>query len=223
MEKFALIVAGGSGSRMGAEIPKQFLELAGKPVLMRTMERFAAYDPSIRLALVLPADQTTRWNELCHTHQFTLKHKVAIGGESRFQSVKNGLALLPADGLVFIHDGVRPLVTVQTLRNCEETAIKSGNALPVIPVVESLRQLAGDSSHHVDRSQFRLVQTPQTFRLDLIKKAYLQPESPRFTDDASVCEALGEKINLVPGNPENIKITHPADLKLAKYLWPGLD
>lgn len=208
---------------MGAEIPKQFLELAGKPILMRTMERFAAYDPSIRLVLVLPASQITRWNELCHTYQFTLKHVVANGGESRFQSVKNGLDLLPADGLVFIHDGVRPLVSVQTMHNCEEAALKVGNALPVIPVVESLRQLAEDSSRHVDRSQFRLVQTPQTFRLDLIKKAYLQPESPRFTDDASVCEALGEKINLVPGNPENIKITHPADLKLAECLWSGLD
>lgn len=222
MEKFALIVAGGTGSRMGADVPKQFLPLAGKPVLMRTMERFMRYGPDVRLVVVLPANQFALWAELCREHRFELKHQLVEGGASRFQSVKNGLAMLPAEGLVFIHDGVRPLVSLQTLKNCEEMALLAGNALPVIPVVESVRLLDGNTSRHADRDRFRLVQTPQTFQLGLIKQAYCQPENSTFTDDASVCEAMGTEINLVAGNLENIKITHPFDLKMAEYLFAGL-
>lgn len=219
MEKFALIVAGGSGSRMGGERPKQFMELLGKPILMRTMELFISYDSSVHLLVVLPDNQFDAWSALCMKYGFRLKHQLVPGGASRFQSVKNGLAELPDEGLVFIHDGVRPLVSFQTIKNCERMALEKGNALPVVPVVESLRQVEQEESCHADRNQFRLVQTPQTFQNRLIKEAYRQPEIPAFTDDASVCEAMGVKINLVDGNPENIKITFPTDLRIAECLF----
>lgn len=219
MEKFALIVAGGSGSRMKREVPKQFLELAGKPVLMRTMERFAESDPLIRLVIVLPASFMSYWSELCRKYQFNLAHTLVPGGSSRFCSVRNGLAELPADGLVFIHDGVRPLVSKQTIHNCADVAVRKGNAIPVMPVTESLRRVTEKGSEHVDRKDFFLVQTPQTFLTGLIKKAYLQPERGDFTDDASVYEAMGEKIHIVEGNPENIKLTCPADLQVADSLF----
>ncbi|WP_107820674.1 2-C-methyl-D-erythritol 4-phosphate cytidylyltransferase [Mangrovibacterium marinum] len=223
MEKFALIVAGGSGTRMGSDIPKQFLVLNGKPILMHTIERFSDYDPAFKITLVLPSAQFAYWRELCTRHKFTIAHQLVAGGNSRFQSVKNGLNALPEQGIVFIHDGVRPLVSAATIRNCEKTARQSGNALPVVPVIESIRQITADGgSQHADRSQYRLVQTPQTFRLGLIKKAFQQEESPLFTDDASVCEAMGETINLVTGNPENIKITQPSDLKIAALFLEGL-
>ena len=222
MEKFALIVAGGSGTRMGAEIPKQFIPLCGKPILMHTLEQFHNYDASMQLVLVLPSNQFSVWKELCRENNFQIIHQLVAGGNTRFQSVKNGLDTLPENGLVFIHDGVRPLVSQETIAHCEETTRAKGNALPVMPVVESLRELTPEASKHTDRSRFRLVQTPQTFKLNLIKKAFEQEESPLFTDDASVCEAMGETINLVDGNPENIKITRPFDLKIAEFLLPSV-
>jgi len=219
MEKFALIVAGGHGARMNTGIPKQFLDLAGKPILMRTMERFVVFDPLIRFVVVLPADYMAYWNDLCRKYHFNIRHILIPGGLTRFQSVKNGLAELPEEGLVFIHDGVRPLVSLQTIRNCADTAIEKGNALPVMPVTESLRRVDEKGSEHVERNHFFLVQTPQTFLSGIIKRAYLQPERDVFTDDASVCEAMGEKINLVEGNPENIKLTCPVDLQIAECLF----
>jgi len=222
MEKFALIVAGGSGTRMGAEIPKQFIELCGRPILMHTLERFYFYDVSMKIVLVLPETQFQVWTELCRKHNFQMPHQLVAGGETRFQSVKNGLDTLPPKGIVFIHDGVRPLVSCETIKHCEHATIEKGNALPVMPVVESLRELTNNASRHTDRSRFRLVQTPQTFRLNLIKQAFQLEESPLFTDDASVCEAIGEAINLVEGNPENIKITRPFDLKIAEFLMINL-
>jgi 2-C-methyl-D-erythritol 4-phosphate cytidylyltransferase len=219
MEKFALIVAGGSGSRMHMDIPKQFLDLAGKPVLMRTMERFATFDPLIRFIVVLPAGYMAYWKDLCLEYRFYLKHLLIPGGSSRFQSVRNGLAELPEQGLVFIHDGVRPLVSLETIRNCADLAIKKGNAIPAMPVTESLRRVTEQGTEHVDRNNFFQVQTPQTFLISVIKKAYLQPECNRFTDDASVCEASGEKICLVEGNAENIKLTRPFDLQIAECLF----
>lgn len=219
MEKFALIVAGGNGSRMNTDIPKQFLDLAGKPVLMRTMERFVAFDQLMRFVVVLPAGYMAYWNELCGKYRFHLKHTLVPGGLSRFQSVKNGLAELPEEGLVFIHDGVRPLVSLQTLRNCADTAIEKGNAIPVMPVTESLLRINEQGNEHVERDRFFLVQTPQTFLTGVIKRAYLQPERDGFTDDASVYEAIGEKIHLVEGNSENIKLTHPVDIQIAKCLF----
>jgi len=218
MKKFALIVAGGVGSRMGAELPKQFIELAGKPILVWTIQRFLDFDPGMDVVLVLPASQLERWEQIRRQFQLTGKIRLVSGGETRFQSVKNGLDAISGSGIVFIHDGVRPLVSAQTLQHCLQTALEKGNALPVSPVVESLRQLTGQASQHVDRSRFRLVQTPQTFQTELIKKAYEQRESDFFTDDASVCEAAGIAIHLVDGNPENIKITNPMDLRVAEAL-----
>ncbi len=219
MEKFALIVAGGAGTRMGAGIPKQFLDLAGKPVLMRTIERFVAYDNSLKIIVVLPHTEFERWNNLCTRHCFRQKYTLVEGGASRFLSVKNGLSGLPGEGLVFIHDGVRPLVSLQTIANCEKVAMEKGNALPVMPLSESLRQVEDDSNKSAERSKFRLVQTPQTFRVGLIKKAYDSVKDESFTDDASVLEACGGTINLVGGNAENIKITRPLDLIIADCLF----
>ncbi|MCK3683717.1 2-C-methyl-D-erythritol 4-phosphate cytidylyltransferase [Maribellus sp. YY47] len=216
--KFALIVAGGSGSRMNNEVPKQFLELAGKPVLMHTFEAFYSFDTAIRFVLVLPESEFQRWKELCEKHHFNINHHLAAGGSSRFESVKNGLDCIPEDGIVFIHDGVRPLVSKQTLQNCLDTARVKGNALPVVPVSESVRYIDGSKNTSLDRSKYFLVQTPQTFTLSLIKKAYQQPYSELFTDDASVLENMGTNIVTVEGNRENIKITFPEDLRIATLL-----
>lgn len=226
MEKFALIVAGGSGTRMGNQLPKQFLDVAGKPLLMHTLEIFYRYDPAISLFLVLPEAHHALWQDLCRHHGFTLPHQVISGGDTRFQSVKNGLSVIPGEGIVFIHDGVRPLVSPETLSRCLETAIACGNAIPVLPVSESVRLCdeeftKGGSSHPIDRSRLVLIQTPQTFLIPLIKKAYQQQESPEFTDDASVLEKTGVTIRLVEGNRENIKITWPTDLLTAETFLAG--
>lgn len=215
MKKFALIVAGGSGSRMNNNIPKQFIEINGRPVLMHTFDTFFKYDPNLEFILVLPQEHIQLWNSLCKLHRFVLNHKIAFGGNTRFQSVKNGLDKISEEGIVFIHDGVRPLVSGQTLKNCFETATEKGNALPVIPVTESVRVKEEKTSRTVDRSKYFLVQTPQTFRTDIILNAYKQTENNLFTDDASVLESLGETIHMVEGNRGNIKITFPEDLILA--------
>ncbi|MEN8117375.1 MAG: 2-C-methyl-D-erythritol 4-phosphate cytidylyltransferase [Bacteroidota bacterium] len=221
MQKFALIVAGGSGSRMKGPVPKQFLEINGKPILMHTFEAFAKFDSAFEYILVLPENQVDTWEQLCQKHQFKFTYQLAYGGENRFQSVKNGLDLINDEGIVFIHDGVRPLVSVLTLQNCFEIAAQEGNALPVIPVSESVRYVEEGTNKAVDRSKYFLVQTPQTFQTQLIKNAYNQASNENFTDDASVLEQSGEKINLVEGNHENIKITYPEDLVIAKsFLFP---
>lgn len=216
--RFALIVAGGSGSRMNTEVPKQFLELAGKPVIMHTFEAFNSFDPSIQFVLVLPKSEFPRWRQLCEKHRFKLAHQLAEGGNNRFESVKNGLDCITEDGIVFIHDGVRPLVSQQTIKNCLNTASERGNALPVIPVSESVRYVDGLKNYSLDRSKYYLVQTPQTFQVSIIKKAYDQPFSSLFTDDASVLENTGIAINTVKGNRENIKITYPEDLRIAALM-----
>jgi 2-C-methyl-D-erythritol 4-phosphate cytidylyltransferase len=218
LKKFALIVAGGSGTRMKKALPKQFLEIDGKPILMHTFEAFIRFDPSIQFILVLPENQFEYWKQLCTTHTFNIPHQLAPGGAVRFESVKNGLNLIDEDGIVFIHDGVRPLVSEQTLQNCLDTASEKGNALPVIPPAESVRRIDGKTSKAVDRSNYFLVQTPQTFRVSKIKEAYNQPYSDWFTDDASVLEASGSEIFTVQGNRENIKITFAEDLKFAASL-----
>lgn len=218
MKKFALIVAGGSGNRMKSEIPKQFLEINEKPVLIHTIEVFKRYDLDIEIILVLPQNQYELWISQCAEYNFNAEYKIAFGGAVRFQSVKNGLDKISEDGIVFIHDGVRPLVSLQTIRNCFEMAVEKGNALPVIPVSESVRIIENNSNHILDRTGVMLVQTPQTFRTELIKKAYQLAESDKFTDDASVLESFGEKIQLVEGNRENIKITYPEDLIFAESI-----
>ena len=218
MKKFVIIVAGGSGSRMGSEIPKQFLELCGKPVLMHTIEVFLDFDPESEIIVVLPEDQQLFWKGLCLKHSFSLQHQVVAGGKIRFHSVLNGLSQIKDEGIVFIHDGVRPLVSRETLDRCLETAQKYGNAIPVLPVTESLRKQEGSQNISVDRSQYFSVQTPQTFRTGQILEAYKQDFDPTFTDDASVAEKAGFSIFMVEGNPENIKITTPIDLIIAETL-----
>jgi 2-C-methyl-D-erythritol 4-phosphate cytidylyltransferase len=218
MKKFALIVAGGSGSRMGKETPKQFLELNGRPLLMHTIEVFIRYDVETEVILVLPEKQIKVWKELCGNHNFKIDCKIVFGGENRFQSVRNGLELISSDGIVFIHDGVRPLVSVQTIRNCFDMAAIRGNALPVISVSESVRFIESGGNRAVDRSKYVLVQTPQTFKTGLIQRAYMQTVHENYTDDASVLENMGESIQLVEGNRENLKITFPEDLIIAEIL-----
>lgn len=220
MERFAILVAGGQGLRMGGDVPKQFLPLGGQPVLMHTIDRFREVFPDIHIIIVLPQGQHDYWHDLCRRHHLEGGFLTAPGGDTRFHSVLNGLNAIPADvseGLVGVHDGVRPFVSRDTLVRCYEEAARSGTAVPVTPVVETLRHVSPDGeSMTVPRSDYRLVQTPQVFSLALLRQAYRQPYAPQFTDDASVVEALGERITLVEGNRENIKLTTPADLLLAK-------
>ena len=216
--KYVLIVAGGKGLRMGCELPKQFLPIGGKPVLMRTIEAFYAYSPEIRIILVLPCNQQAYWNELCRKHGFSIPHQIADGGETRFHSVKNGLALVQAPGLVGVHDGVRPFVSVEVIRRCYDLAEQHKAVIPVVDVVETLRHLTEVGSETVSRNDYKLVQTPQVFDVELLKQAYEQEFTPFFTDDASVVEAMGMPVYLAEGNRENIKITTPFDLKVGSAL-----
>lgn len=218
MKKHIIIVAGGKGLRMGGDIPKQFVPIGGKPVLMRTLEAFYTYDPAMQLILVLPVCQQAYWKELCNTYGFTLPHVVANGGETRFHSVKNGLAKVEGDGWVGVHDGVRPFVSTEVIARCYEQVREKQAVIPVVDVVETLRRLTGAGSETVPRSAYKLVQTPQVFDADLLRRAYQQPYTDAFTDDASVVEALGEQVHLVEGNRENIKLTTPSDLKMAEFL-----
>ena len=214
-----LIVAGGRGTRMGGPQPKQFLELAGRPVLMHTLEAFDRWDASARLIVVLPEDQIDTWKRLCEAHVFGRIHRVVAGGETRFHSVRNGLGAVASNGLIAVHDGVRPLVAPSVIAACFAAAADGGAAVPVVPVVESVREVDADGdSRPVDRTRLRVVQTPQVFRADVLRAAYCLPYDPRFTDDASVVEASGVAVRLVPGNRENIKLTTPMDLLLAEQL-----
>ena len=231
MKKYAIIVAGGKGLRMGGELPKQFIPVEGRPVLMRTLDAFYAYDDTLHLILVLPRDHQPYWQELCREYQFAVPHRVADGGATRFHSVQNGLSLVDApEALVAVHDGVRPFVSHEVIASCYREAEQHGAVVPVIPVVETVRQLValnessplgeveGASSVTVPRDAYRLVQTPQTFRASLLRRAYEQPYCDDFTDDASVVEALGHAVHLVEGNRENIKLTTPFDLTVARAL-----
>lgn len=223
---YIIIVAGGKGLRMGSDIPKQFLPIGGKPVLMRTLERFRAYSSALQIILVLPEAQQDYWRKLCEEYQFDVEYQLANGGQTRFHSVQNGLALVPddAEGVVGVHDGVRPFPSIEVIRNCYETARTAKAVIPVIPVVETVRQLFSNgqqdlrTSKTVPRDEYRLVQTPQTFDIQLLKAANKQPYNDGFTDDASVVESYGHAITLVEGNRENIKITTPYDLKIAEIL-----
>ena len=217
---YVIIVAGGKGLRMGSDIPKQFLPIGGKPVLMRTMERFREYSPALQIILVLPKSQQDYWIKLCQKHNFTVAYQLADGGETRFHSVQHGLSLIPdiAEGVVGVHDGVRPFPSIDVIKNCYKTARTKKAVIPVIPVVETVRHLEGETSVTVPRNEYRLVQTPQCFDIQLLKAANRQPYNDGFTDDASVVEAFGFAITLVEGNRENIKITTPYDLKIAEVL-----
>ena len=251
MTDYIIIVAGGKGLRMGSDIPKQFLPVGGRPVLMRTIDRFHEYSADLQIILVLPEAQQAYWRDLCRQHQYPLPsegaggglYRLANGGETRFHSVQNGLSLIPddAEGVVGVHDGVRPFPSIDVIGRCYETARRTGAAIPVTPVVETLRHIFSKNdninstiedteivpqscspctkiSETVPRSDYRLVQTPQCFDIQLLKQANRQPYNDGFTDDASVVESYGHAITLVDGNRENIKITTPYDLKIAEVL-----
>ena len=248
---YVIIVAGGKGLRMGSDIPKQFLPIGGKPVLMRTIERFRAYSKDLQIILVLPEAQQDYWQGLCKEYNFKVDYQLANGGQTRFHSVQNGLTLVPDDaqGVVGVHDGVRPFPSIEVIRRCYETARTAKAVIPVIPIVETVRHLCSgqwtvDSydytqdknnsqqgnhncqlptincqlSKTVPRDEYRLVQTPQTFDIQLLKAANRQPYNDGFTDDASVVESYGHQITLVEGNRENIKITTPYDITVAEAI-----
>ncbi|MFN3404201.1 MAG: 2-C-methyl-D-erythritol 4-phosphate cytidylyltransferase [Cytophagaceae bacterium] len=219
-KRYAIIVAGGSGSRMQSSIPKQFIEIAGLPILMHTINRFREYDESIQIVVVLPKDQHQFWKELCHQYRFSTDNFIiAEAGQTRFQSVKNGLTAITINtGTVAIHDGVRPLVSKKTIHNCYILAEQHGNAIAAVPLKESIRQVEGKTNKALDRSRYISIQTPQCFNIALIKKAFESEEKAEFTDDASVLEAYGENIILAEGEYCNIKITTPEDLLLADAL-----
>ena len=216
---------------MGGDIPKQFLPIGGKPILMRTLERFRAYSETLQIILVLPEAQQDYWQELCKQYEFQVDYQIANGGQTRFHSVQNGLALVPddAEGVAGVHDGVRPFPSIEVITRCYETARQTKAVIPVIPVVETVRQIllsnqsnpnavSNPSSITVPRDQYRLVQTPQTFDIQLLKAANRQPYNDGFTDDASVVESYGHPITLVEGNRENIKITTPYDITVAEAI-----
>ena len=217
---YIIIVAGGKGLRMGGDLPKQFLPIDGRPVLMRTIERFYQYNPQLGIIVVLPHSQQGYWRQLCSKYAFAVEHTVVDGGDTRFQSSKNGLAAVPDDaqGVVGIHDGVRPFVSHETIARCFEAARMHGAALPVLPVTDTLRFVDDEGGHNVQRNNYRTVQTPQTFDIQQIKRAFNTEYSDNFTDDASVAEAAGMKITMVDGNRENIKLTTPYDLLLADFI-----
>lgn len=217
---YIIIVAGGKGLRMGGDLPKQFMPLHGKPVLMHTIERFRAYSDELKIILVLPHEQQDYWRQICQKHNFTVEHTVVDGGQTRFHSSQNGVAAVPDDatGVIGIHDGVRPFVSEETIARCFEAARQFGAALPVLPVTDTLRRVTDDGGYNVQRNDYRTVQTPQTFDAQLLKQAFKQPYSDNFTDDASVVEALGHKVTMVDGNRENIKLTTPFDLVVAEVL-----
>ena len=219
MMKTALIVAGGKGERMGGDIPKQFLPLNGKPVLMWTLEAFYQYSNELQIILVMHPALQQQWESLCRQHTFSIWLSMAEGGPERFHSVKNGLELVEEDGLVAIHDGVRPLVSQRLVEESFRLAEEYGAAVPVMPLNETIREIRQEGSRLVDRSHLFSVQTPQAFRASLIKKAYEQDHRPGFTDDAAVLEAAGHKVHFFTGDPRNIKITRPEDLVLAEAFF----
>ncbi|CAN5277927.1 2-C-methyl-D-erythritol 4-phosphate cytidylyltransferase [soil metagenome] len=219
LKHYVIIVAAGRGSRMQSPIPKQFLRLAGRPLLLHSISAFAEFDRNISVILVLPADQFSQWEKI--RKEFILPVEVTIteGGETRFESVKNGLALIPdEEAIVAVHDAVRPLVLKSTILNAFKSAERYGNGVPAIPLNDSIRQIVSTRSVAVDRSKFCLIQTPQCFSVSLLKRAYSENYKYTFTDDASVVEALGEHIYLVDGNADNFKLTTPTDLIVAEAL-----
>jgi len=216
--KYVIIVAGGKGERMGADKPKQFLEIDGKPILRRTMERFAEFDPTATLIVVLPSAWKEYWKEYCASSGFRCKFSMVSGGITRFHSVQNALELVPDGALAAVHDGVRPIVSDAFLQRMFDAAEESSAVIPVLPAVESMRRLDGEGSYPVDRSRYVTVQTPQVFHSEVLKAAYKKAYSPSFTDDASVVEAAGFSVTLVQGERSNVKITTPEDIRLATAL-----
>lgn len=219
MKEYVVIVAGGSGLRMGSNVPKQFIKIDQKPIILYTIEAFLQYSPKIEIILVLPELEIEQWERIAEKHHFSYEVQTCIGGNSRFQSVKNGLSCIPSgDGWVAIHDGVRPLIKPETIREAFQTAKAKGNAIIVTPLKESIREINQEKTIARDRSKFYLIQTPQIFNVGEIKAAYQTEETSDLTDDASVAENYGLSIHIVEGDYENIKITTPEDLILADAL-----
>jgi 2-C-methyl-D-erythritol 4-phosphate cytidylyltransferase len=218
---YIIIVAGGKGMRMGADIPKQFLPIGGKPILMHTIERFHEYNNELGIILVLPKSQQEYWKQLCREYDFDISHTIVNGGDTRFESSRNGLTAIPDEeiGVVGIHDGVRPFVSKEVIDNCFETAKDDFAAIPVMPVTDTIRYVDKQGGgKNVMRNDYRVVQTPQVFDIQLLKRAYDADYQESFTDDASVVEALGCQATMVDGNRENIKITTPFDIIIAEAL-----
>ncbi|HEY6162490.1 MAG TPA: 2-C-methyl-D-erythritol 4-phosphate cytidylyltransferase [Bacteroidia bacterium] len=218
LRKYAIIVAGGSGTRMLSPVPKQFLKLNGLPVLMHTIRKFDDLRLGIEIILVLPKANIVEWQDLCREFNFTVPLCIAEGGETRFHSVKNGLALIKEEGIVAVHDAVRPLVSPKTILAAFRDAEMYGNAVPAIPLNDSIRQIESSKSIAVDRARYCVIQTPQCFTTEILRKAYLKEYKFSFTDDATVVESIGEKIHLIDGSSDNIKITTPQDLVVAEAL-----
>lgn len=218
MKKYAVIVAGGNGSRMGGTVPKQFLQLKGKPIVWHTLETFLRSFDDLQIILVVPANHEEDANALIGQTSASDRIKIVIGGSTRFQSVQNGLQLATDPSIVFVHDGVRCLVTEALIRRCYFQALEKGSAIPAIAVSDSIRKMEGGSTVPIDRTQLLAVQTPQTFRSEIILPAFLQPYKDTFTDEATVVEAAGQEVFMIEGEKENIKITLPADLVIAEQL-----
>lgn len=218
MKRNVIIVAGGIGKRMNADIPKQFLLLKGKPVLIHTMHAFYEYDNNINIITVLPVNYVNYWKQLCHDYSFDIEHEIITGGDTRFVSVQNALKNISDEGLTAVHDGIRPFVSQETIKRCFDTAKIYGSALPVIPLKESIRYVNKNESKYLNRKLYQIVQTPQVFQSRILKEAYVQKFEINFTDDASVVEAKGYKVIITQGNEENIKITTPLDMKFAEIL-----
>jgi len=220
MHRSTIIVAGGSGKRLGGPVPKQFQTVKGRPLLMWTIEAFHRFDPGMDLIVVLPQAHFDIWKALCMGHRFFITHEVVAGGEQRWHSVKAGLEKVEGDGLVAVHDGVRPLVSSDLIARCFDAADKSAAAIPVVPVVPSIRETTAEGSRALDRSKLLAVQTPQCFHTDLLRKAFKQPYDPSFTDEATLVERLGVKVALVEGEENNIKVTNAMDMRVVEALLP---
>jgi len=218
MEKYVLIIAGGLGKRMNTNIPKQFIPVAGKPVLMHTIAKFKDFDPKMHIIVIIPKEHISLWKDLCTEFSFKIEHQIVSGGKERFYSVKNGLKSVPDDALVLIHDGVRPLVSNETIERVVRTGAEKGNAIPYMDLYQSVRKISQSKNKAVNRNQFKVIQTPQGFYSNYIKEAYSRRYRKSFTDDASVLEALGYEINLVKGNNKNMKITSSTDIHLVDCL-----
>jgi 2-C-methyl-D-erythritol 4-phosphate cytidylyltransferase len=218
MNKAVIIVAGGSGSRMGSDVPKQFMLLNGKPLIFHTIEKFHEALPHCKIIVVLPASQLSYWEDIKKQHHFSITIETTTGGKSRFESVKNGMQLITEECVVGVHDAVRPLISTANIQLLFSEAEKNGNAVPFVPCKDSLREINGKENKAVAREKYVLIQTPQCFKWSLIKQGYNGEELSSFTDDASVFEHLGYKINLVQGDERNIKITYPVDFKFAELM-----
>lgn len=218
MQRSTIIVAGGSGKRMGTAVPKQFLLLNGRPLLMWTIEAFQRFDAAMQLVVVLPKDHHATWQDLCTKHDFTVAHTLVSGGAERFHSTLEGLKAVANDGLVAVHDGVRPLVSAVLIARCFAAAEEHGAAIPVVPISPSVREVTEEGSQAIDRSRLRAVQTPQCFRLPLLRRAFELPYDPAFTDEATLVERLGVDVTLVEGEEHNIKVTTPLDLMVAEVV-----